>query len=71
MEERQVKEGESAVLKCMVSGMPKPIITWYKNGQRLMSTERHFLAAEDQVLVVTGASAEDAGRYSSIRNISN
>ena len=63
MEDKTFREGESAVIKCMVSGMPKPVITWYKDGDKLMTTERHFLAAEDQVLVVTGASETDAGRY--------
>ena len=62
MEDKTFRESESAVIKCMVSGMPKPVITWYKDGNRLLTTERHFLAAEDQVLVVTGATNEDAGR---------
>ena len=62
MEDRTYRENESAVIKCMVSGMPKPQITWFKDGKRLLATERHFLAAEDQVLVVTGATKEDAGR---------
>ena len=62
MEDRTFRENESAVIKCMVSGMPKPQITWFKDGKRFLATERHFLAAEDQVLVVTGATKEDAGR---------
>ena len=63
MENNTFRENESAVIKCMVSGMPKPVITWYKDGKRLLTTERHFLAADNQVLLVTGATQEDAGRY--------
>lgn len=62
MENTVFRENESAVIKCMVSGMPKPVVTWFKDGQRLLTTERHFFAAEDQVLLITGAAEEDAGR---------
>ena len=62
MEDAVFRENESAVIKCMVSGMPKPVITWFKDGKQLLTTERHFFAAEDQVLLITGAADEDAGR---------
>ena len=62
MEDAVFRENESAVIKCMVSGMPKPLITWFKDGKQLLTTERHFFAAEDQVLLITGAADEDAGR---------
>ena len=63
MVDKTFRENESAVIKCMVSGMPKPVITWFKDGESLVTTERHFLAADNQVLLVTGATQEDAGRY--------
>ena len=62
MEDKQFREGESAVIKCKVSGMPEPTITWYKDGHELATTERHFLASEDQVLVITGFTVDDEGR---------
>ncbi|KAK7938704.1 hypothetical protein WMY93_002030 [Mugilogobius chulae] len=34
-----VVEGREAVLKCKVSGLPYPTITWFHNGQRIDSTE--------------------------------
>ena len=67
MEDKTFRQGESAVIKCMASGMPKPVITWFKDGAELITTERHFLAAEDQVLLVTNASRTDAGRYDMLR----
>lgn len=34
-----VIEGKEAVLKCRVSGLPYPSITWYHNGKRIDGSE--------------------------------
>ncbi|CAG9783649.1 unnamed protein product [Diatraea saccharalis] len=63
MENKEVTSGDSVVLQCMISGSPKPVIKWLKDGTTIMRTERHFLTAEDQLLVIIGTQASDAGRY--------
>ncbi|CAH0406566.1 unnamed protein product [Chilo suppressalis] len=63
MENKEVITGDSVVLQCMISGSPKPVIKWLKDGTPISHTERHFLTAEDQLLVIIGAEASDAGRY--------
>lgn len=63
MENKEVTSGDSVVLQCMISGSPKPVIKWLKDGTPITHTERHFLTAEDQLLVIIGAEASDAGRY--------
>ncbi|TRY90328.1 hypothetical protein DNTS_015224 [Danionella cerebrum] len=35
----EAAEGKEAVLKCRVTGMPYPSITWYHNGKKIESTE--------------------------------
>lgn len=35
----EVVEGKEAVLKCKVSGLPYPTITWYHNGKKIDSTD--------------------------------
>lgn len=34
-EVESVKENEEAVIKCMVTGVPEPTISWYFNGRPL------------------------------------
>lgn len=63
MENKEVTSGDSVVLQCMVLGSPKPILKWLKDGTPIVPTERHFLTGDDQLLVIIGAEANDAGRY--------
>lgn len=54
-------EGDTAVIECMASGSPKPLLTWSKDGTKLEPTERHFFAADNQLLVIVKARLSDAG----------
>lgn len=63
MENKEVTSGDSVVLQCMISGSPKPVLKWLKNGTPIVTTERHFLTADDQLLIIIGAEPSDAGRY--------
>ena len=55
-------EGDDATIHCKAAGNPKPRITWLKDGQDLVITDRLFFAAKDQVLVIVGVQLSDAGR---------
>ncbi|XP_039747390.1 leucine-rich repeats and immunoglobulin-like domains protein 3 isoform X1 [Pararge aegeria] len=63
MENKEVTSGESVVLQCMITGSPKPVLKWLKDGSSILPTERHFFTADDQVLVIIGAESSDAGHY--------
>jgi hypothetical protein len=63
MEDRRCVELETAVIECQVSGSPKPKLTWYKDGQKLEPTERHFFAADNQLLILVNAKMSDSGIY--------
>ena len=32
-------EGQEQTIKCDAEGAPKPVVTWYKNGQQLKKTQ--------------------------------
>ncbi|XP_045445540.1 leucine-rich repeats and immunoglobulin-like domains protein 3 [Melitaea cinxia] len=63
MENKEVITGESVVLQCMITGSPKPVLKWFKNGTPIVPTERHYFTADDQLLVIIGAESNDAGQY--------
>lgn len=63
MRSKQVAAGDTAVLECLSSGSPKPRLTWLKDGAPLVTTERHFLVAEAQLLVITDSRPSDSGQY--------
>lgn len=63
MENKEVNCGKTAVIECMASGSPKPIISWLKDDNPIEATERHFFAADDQLLIIVGTETSDSGRY--------
>lgn len=69
MENKDVINGKSIVLECMASGSPKPHLRWLKDNQTIDTTERHFFAAENQLLIIVDAKFSDSGNYKcEIRN---
>lgn len=59
---KRVPPGETAVIECMASGSPKPKLTWTKDGEVLVPTERHFFTADNQLLIIVKATDGDSGR---------
>ncbi len=62
MGDLRVRPGQTAVLECLSSGSPRPRLQWSKDGRALVPTERHFFAADGQLLIIVKAGEEDAGR---------
>ncbi|XP_062607304.1 leucine-rich repeats and immunoglobulin-like domains protein 3 [Saccostrea cucullata] len=58
-----VNEGQTAVLECMAEGRPKPVLTWKKDNRTLDLTNRHFLAAQKQLLIIVKTTTTDSGKY--------
>lgn len=63
MENKEVTVGSASVLECLASGSPKPQLRWTKDGAAIDATERHFFAAEDQLLIIVGTQLGDSGMY--------
>ena len=61
MENKLFTEGDTAVIECMASGSPKPQLTWSKDEVNLEPTERHFFAADSQLLIIVKARMSDSG----------
>ncbi|XP_066519297.1 striated muscle preferentially expressed protein kinase [Hoplias malabaricus] len=64
----EVVEGKEAVLKCKVTGMPYPTITWYHNGQKIESSEDRKMTQYRDVhsLVIRSVCHGHSGVYKSV-----
>ena len=63
MEHKETIQGETTVLECLAQGSPSPKLNWTKDGGPLISTERHFFTADDQLLIIVHTKPTDAGKY--------
>uniref|UniRef100_A0A8C6YIL3 Hemicentin 1 n=1 Tax=Nothoprocta perdicaria TaxID=30464 RepID=A0A8C6YIL3_NOTPE len=50
-------------LYCEPNAVPPPVLTWYKDGSPLSSSEKVLILPGGRVLQIARAQAEDAGRY--------
>ncbi|OTF75314.1 leucine-rich repeat and immunoglobulin-like domain containing protein [Euroglyphus maynei] len=69
MVDKKSQLGSTVSLECMAAGIPMPQIVWYKDGEMLQPTDRHFFTAEGQLLIIVKSKLSDQGLYSC--NISN
>lgn len=63
MEDKEFTAGEVMVLPCLAKGLPKPTITWLKDGEAIIRTERHFFIHDDQLLIIVDSVKADSGIY--------
>ncbi|KAM9789384.1 obscurin [Neosynchiropus ocellatus] len=58
--------GQTVKLACKVTGVPKPVVTWYKGG-RAVHADPHHIIIEDPdgscTLILDNMSADDSGQY--------
>uniref|UniRef100_A0A663M826 Hemicentin 1 n=1 Tax=Athene cunicularia TaxID=194338 RepID=A0A663M826_ATHCN len=50
-------------LYCETNAVPPPVLTWYKDGYPLSSSDKVLILPGGRVLQIPRAQAEDAGRY--------
>ncbi|KAJ9574747.1 hypothetical protein L9F63_008061, partial [Diploptera punctata] len=68
----KLAEGSDATFQAKVPGNPKPRITWFKNGQRVVQSQKYQTTYSNQqaTLKITNARTEDSGHYTiSISNL--
>lgn len=56
-------EMDTAVIECAASASPPPKFLWTKDGYPVKLTERHFLTANQQLLVIMKVLQSDSGVY--------
>ncbi|XP_069366648.1 obscurin isoform X48 [Paralichthys olivaceus] len=58
--------GQTVKLACKVTGVPKPTVTWYKDG-RAVEADPHHIVIEDPdgscTLILDNMTADDSGQY--------
>ncbi|KAJ8408221.1 hypothetical protein AAFF_G00264490 [Aldrovandia affinis] len=58
--------GQTVKLACKVTGTPKPVVTWYKDG-RVVEVDPHHIIIEDPdgscTLILDNMTADDSGQY--------
>ncbi|KAM9845170.1 obscurin [Aulostomus maculatus] len=58
--------GQTVKLACKAIGVPKPVVTWYKDG-RTVEADPHHIIIEDPdgscTLILDNMTAEDSGQY--------
>ena len=60
---KTVSLGDTAVLECQASGAPRPSLMWTHNNDPLVTTNRHFLTADNQLLIIVKVERGDHGQY--------
>ncbi|XP_012937883.1 vascular endothelial growth factor receptor 3 isoform X2 [Aplysia californica] len=60
---RQVEIGSSAVFQCGVTGLPPPVVTWYKDKKLLLQNSSRFFIFTENSLTIENASKSDEGNY--------
>lgn len=55
--------GDTVRLTCRASGVPKPEVTWYKNGVVLQTAEVNNDVSNRWTLKIVNARLTDSGRY--------
>lgn len=55
--------GTVVTLECEGRGVPPPTVTWYRNGQAILSGRQTQYAEQGRFLKILRVQATDAGRY--------
>ncbi|XP_077072038.1 obscurin isoform X12 [Siphateles boraxobius] len=60
-----VQSGTDAVLKCQISGDPRPAVIWERNNEKIHPESRYRVFEDGNVynLIITSVTMEDSGQY--------
>lgn len=63
----QVNVGDTAVIKCHVTGVPTPTVQWLVNGQLIDRTDQRYdITRDGRTLKINNAQVTDSGRYTCV-----
>uniref|UniRef100_A0A8D2KTM3 Hemicentin 1 n=1 Tax=Varanus komodoensis TaxID=61221 RepID=A0A8D2KTM3_VARKO len=65
-EARNVIMNNPLSLYCETNAVPPPVLTWYKDGYPLSSSDKALIVPGGRVLQISRAQSEDAGRYTCV-----
>ncbi|XP_048833472.1 hemicentin-1 isoform X1 [Brienomyrus brachyistius] len=65
-EARDVVQNNAILLYCETNAVPPPVLTWYKDGRALPSSDRVLILPGGRVLQIPRAQAGDSGRYTCV-----
>ncbi|XP_037837816.1 obscurin isoform X21 [Kryptolebias marmoratus] len=58
--------GQTVKLACKVTGVPKPVIAWYKDGRTVQADPHHIIIEDPDgscTLILDNMTADDSGQY--------
>ncbi|KAM9427862.1 obscurin isoform 3-T3 [Salvelinus alpinus] len=58
--------GQTVKLACKVTGIPKPVVTWYKDGHAVEADPHHIIIEDPDgscTLILDNMTADDSGQY--------
>ncbi|XP_029581201.1 obscurin isoform X9 [Salmo trutta] len=61
-----VELGQTVKLACKVIGVPKPVVTWYKDGHAVEADPHHIIIEDPDgscTLILDNMTADDSGQY--------
>lgn len=61
-----VTKGGDVTLQCAAEGVPRPAITWLKDGRPIAGQQRAVIQNEGRMLQIKDAKVSDTGRYTCI-----
>lgn len=61
----QAIQNQNAQFQCVITGVPKPTITWYKGAREITPSARHhmFYEGDSYTLIINGVYGADADEY--------
>ncbi|VDK72603.1 unnamed protein product [Litomosoides sigmodontis] len=61
----RVQQNQSSQFKCIITGNPEPIASWFKGGKALPNDSRYQIISEgnERVLIISDTLPQDAGIY--------
>ncbi|KAG8447614.1 hypothetical protein GDO86_014935 [Hymenochirus boettgeri] len=62
-EHREVIANNPISLSCDTNAIPPPVLTWYKDGQLLSSSDGMLILLDGRILQISMAHAKNAGKY--------
>ncbi|RLU26184.1 hypothetical protein DMN91_002350 [Ooceraea biroi] len=62
--EEDAEGPKTMILRCLVEGMPKPTVTWYKDNVPLKKTDQYLFKYDSQELNIKYLHVHDSGKYS-------